>query len=216
MTLENIELRNEIILVGPMGVGKTTLALHLSEKLGILNYPIDRLKWYYRFKNGYNLAKGTRILKESGFQELAKYFNDYFGNDELFQILDEFRGGIFDFGASHSHYENYDDLLEAKRILAPFPNIIQLLPSDDFITNCNILDERIVKRYEDVEWKREVINSYIEQNRIYLLSNSYSSLAKKTVYTNGKTIEQVGEEILNKVIFFCNPEHASLSEQTLW
>lgn len=134
--MENIEIRDEIILVGPMGVGKTTLALHLSEKLGLLNYPIDRLKWYYRFKKGYNLAKGTNILKEKGFQELANYFNDYFDNNDLAQILDEFRGGIFDFGASHSHYDNYSDLLEAKRILAPFPNVILLLPTDDFNRNC--------------------------------------------------------------------------------
>ena len=68
--------RDEIILIGPMGVGKTTLALHLSERLGKLNYPIDRLKWYYRFRNGYDLAKGTKSLKTSGFQVLSKYFND--------------------------------------------------------------------------------------------------------------------------------------------
>lgn len=209
MLNENLEKREEIILVGPMGVGKTTLALHLSEKLGILNFPIDRLKWYYRFKNGYNLAKGTKILRESGFQELANYFNDYFGNHELAQILDEFRGGIYDFGASHSHYDNHNDLLEAKKILAPFQNIIQLLPTDDFKTNCKILDERIARRYEDVEWKREVLNSYIEQNRIYLMSNSYSSLAKVTVYTDGKTIEQVGEEILSKANFFCELQFAT-------
>lgn len=207
MRNEILEQREEIILVGPMGVGKTTLALHLSEKLGLLNFPIDRLKWYYRFKNGYDLAKGTKILKESGFQELANYFTDYFGNAELAEILNEFRGGIFDFGASHSHYENYNDLLEAKRILAPFNNIIQLLPTDDFETNCKILDKRIGKRYEDIEWKKEVLNSYIEQNRVYLLSNSYSSLAKTTVYTEGKTIEQVGEEILTKANFFCEIQY---------
>ena len=209
MRNEILEQREEIILVGPMGVGKTTLALHLSEKLGLLNFPVDRLKWYYRFKNGYDLAKGTKILKESGFQELANYFTDYFGNAELAEILNEFRGGIFDFGASHSHYENYNDLLEAKRILAPFNNIIQLLPTNDFKTNCEILDKRISKRYEDIEWKKEVLSSYIQQNRVYLLSNSYSSLAKTTIYTEGKTIEQVGEEILKNANFFCEIQYSN-------
>ncbi len=189
-----------------MGVGKTTLALHLSEKLGILNYPVDRLKWYYRFKNGYNLAKGTKILMTSGFHELCNYFNDYFNNNDLAAILDEFKGGIFDFGASHSHFENENELQEAKKILDPFRNIIQLLPSDNFAINCKVLDERIRKRYEDVEWKREVLETYIEQNRIFLLSNSYSSLAKETIYTEGKTIEQVGEEILAKCFFINETE----------
>lgn len=202
MKKDNVEKRDEIILLGPMGVGKTTLALHLSEKLGILNYPIDRLKWYYRFKNGYDLAKGTKILRTYGFHELSNYFNDYFGNHELAVILDEFRGGIFDFGASHSHFEDFNDLQEAKAILTPFSNIIQLLPSDNFETNCKILDERIQKRYEDVEWKREVLDSYIEQNRIFLLSNSYSFLARETIYTEGKSIEEVGEAILEKCVFF--------------
>jgi deoxyadenosine/deoxycytidine kinase len=191
--------RTEIILIGPMGVGKTTLALHLSEKLGVLNYPVDRLKWYYRFKNGYDLAKGTRILRTSGFLELNKYFHDYFGTAELAQLLDEFRGGIFDFGASHSHFESKDELHAAMRVLASFRNIIQLLPTADFDTNCQILDERIAKRYEDVEWKREVLDSYFKQNRIFLKSGSYSALARALVYTDGKTIEQVGDEILEKV-----------------
>ena len=98
---------------------------------------------------------------------------------------------------------------EAKKILAPFPNIIQLLPTDDFAINCKILDERIGKRYEDVEWKRDVLDSYLEQNRIFLLSNSYSSIAKETIYTDGKTIEQVGEEILAKANFFCELQFAN-------
>ena len=198
----NLEKRDEIILIGPMGVGKTTLALHLSEKLGILNYPIDRLKWYYRFKNGYDLAKGTKILRTAGFHELSNYFNSYFGNNELAEILDDFKGGIFDFGASHSYFENFDELYDAKSKLVAFNNIFQLLPTDNYETNCKILDKRIGKRYEDVEWKREVLDSYLEQNRIYLMSNSYSFLAKETIYTEGKTIEQVGEAILAKCVFF--------------
>lgn len=199
---ENSGKRDEIILIGPMGVGKTTLALHLSEKLRILNYPIDRLKWYYRLKNGYDLAKGTKILMNSGFHELSNYFNDYFGNNELAEILNEFRGGIFDFGASHSHFENFNELYDAKNILAPFSNIFQLLPTDNYEANCKILDKRIGKRYEDVEWKRGVLDSYLEQNRIYLKSNSYSFLARETIYTDGKTIEQIGEAIIAKCVFF--------------
>jgi shikimate kinase len=198
MKKENLEIRNEIILIGPMGVGKTTLALYISEQLGILNYPIDRIKWYYRFKNGYDLAKGTKILNQSGFQDLAKYFESYFGNRELAIILDEFRGGIFDFGASHSHYENNQDLLDAIRILKPFSNVVLLLPTADFETNWKILNDRIAKRYEDTECKREVLSSYQEQNKVYLLSSSYPALAKYTVFTEGKTIEQVAEEILKK------------------
>ena len=200
---KNSEQREEIILIGPMGVGKTTLALYLGEKLEVLNYPVDRLKWYYRFKNNYDLAKGTKILKTYGFHKLSEYFYDYFGNHELAQILNEFRGGIFDFGASHSYYETDNDLEQAQKILAPFSNIIQLLPTDDFATNCKILDARIGKRYEDVEWKKDVLDSYLEQNRIYMLRDSYSRLARETVYTEGKTIEEIGEEILTKTNLLC-------------
>jgi hypothetical protein len=200
----NSEKRQEIIIIGPMAVGKTTLALHLSERLEILNFPIDRLKWYYRFKNEYDIAIGTKILKSEGFRSLLNYGNNYFNLNEIVQILDEFRGGIFDFGASHTYFENKRELEEAKRIFDPFINVILLLPTPNFSTNCFILENRLRKRYEDVEWKKEVLNSYLEQNRIFLHSKSYAELAKFTFYTETKSIEDIGKEILEKVSLFQN------------
>ena len=95
-------MRDEIILIGPMCSGKSSVALYLAETLSILNYPIDRIKWYYRFKNGYDLSRGTKILRSQGFMALLNYFEPYFSLRDIELILNEFRGGIFDFGASRA------------------------------------------------------------------------------------------------------------------
>lgn len=42
---------DSIVLMGPLAVGKSSMALNISQKLGLQNYLVDRLKWFYRLKD---------------------------------------------------------------------------------------------------------------------------------------------------------------------
>jgi hypothetical protein len=189
-------MRNEIILIGPLCSGKTSVALYLAEALSIRNYPVDRIKWYYRFKNGYDLATGTKILRTQGFAALLDYAYPYFSLKDIQLLLDEFRNGVVDFGASHSYYENEDLLREAVKMLAPFPNVVLLLPSADVEESIRTLRQRIRERYSGGQRSKEVVQSYVDANERFVRHGSNAALAKHVVYTQSKSIKEVGNEVL--------------------
>jgi hypothetical protein len=189
-------MRKEIILIGPLCSGKSSVALFLAEKLNILNYPIDRIKWYYRFKNGYNLSKGTKILRNQGFMALLEYSEPFFCLKEIEISLNEFRGGVFDFGASHSYFTDNDLLKKASKLLEPFKNVVLLQPSPDKQECIKVLSERIRQRYTENQRSERTIESYVKANEYFINHKSNSILSKHVIYTYSKSIEDVGNEIL--------------------
>jgi hypothetical protein len=190
-------MRDDIVLIGPLSAGKTSVALYLSERLSLLYYPMDRIKWYYRFKNGYDIARGTKILRTYGFAALLKYASPFFSLKDIENFLNEFSGGILDFGASQSFFDDDNLLAEASRILQPFRNIVLLLPSPNLEESIEVLSQRIRERYREKERTPEVVKSYVDVNRQFVLHKSNSLIAKYVVYTGGKNIEETGEEIIN-------------------
>lgn len=113
-------------------------------------------------------------------------------------FLQEFRGGIIDFGASHSYYESDELLSEAKNILEPYKNVILLLPSSNVNESIQVLSERIKERYTPKERSSHVVESYILMNEKFIRHKSNYELAKYIIYTENKTIEAVAEEVLQK------------------
>jgi hypothetical protein len=189
-------MRHEVVLIGPLAAGKTSVALYVSARLRIPNYPLDRIKWYYRFKNGYDLASGTATLRSAGFGALLEYAEPFFTPTDLETFLNEFHDGVIDFGASQSVVDDPDLFSKTQRILQPFQNVILLLPSPDVATSIRVLSERIRNRYTDNERTPDVVQSYIDVNRHFIQNDSNQRLAKHTVYTNGKSVVETGEEVI--------------------
>jgi len=200
-------VNNNIILIGPLATGKSTIAAKLSGISGLLNHPVDKLKWYYRFKNGYDLHTSTKILKKQGFEELIKYVQQYFGPDELRAILYEF-AGIIDLGATDSYCTDVFHLRKLKKIFNNFPNVFLILPSPSEEISVKILNDRLTRRYENDSLKAPVMNSYIEMNKKFIASEFNKQIANHTIYTEGKTIEMLANELLNKSKFI-NYERAA-------
>jgi predicted AAA+ superfamily ATPase len=190
--------KENIILIGPLGVGKSTLALKLSEKTGILNFPIDHLKWYYRFKNGYNLQLGTEILKAKGFDGLIKYASNYFSVNELREVLSGFNG-ILDLSATDTYCDNSMVLEQLFDLFNPFENIFLILPTNSLEQNMSILSKRLRKRYGTHEFKDLILDSYIGKNNQFLKSETNYVFAKHIIYTEGRDINEICDEIINKV-----------------
>lgn len=194
-------MNNTIILIGPLATGKSTIALQLSELTGLHNYPVDRLKWYYRFKNGYDLQKGTSLLKKKGFEELIEYADTYFGAKELKEILSSF-SGIIDLGATDTYCKGFAKQHELQQLFAPFPNIFLILPSRSIDKCIDELENRIKKRYANHEFKDAVLYSYLEKNKAFIESQSNRLFAKHIIYTEGKSATDVAKEILLKSKFY--------------
>ena len=208
-------MRDDVMLIGPLLAGKTSVALYLSATLGLPNYPLDKLKWYYRLKNGYNLARGVHIRQSAGFGAHLEYARRFFSLSDLADCLARFRGGIIDFGASHSVFDDPEQLAAAKAILSLFRNVMLVMPSPDINEAAEILGERIRNRYRFSDLSDAIIESYVEMNRRFIVSESNRCLARYCIYTREKTVEDVGDEIASLAGYESrSPRRAA--ERTAW
>ena len=85
------------------------------------------------------LAKQIRIT--GGFVALVFYWK-LFDTYAVERVLADHRDCVFDFGAGHSVYESSELFERVERALAPYPNVVLLLPSPDVEESVRILNER--------------------------------------------------------------------------
>ena len=176
-----------IILIGPMGSGKSTIARLLEERIGLTNVPIDYIRWYYYFQHGFKLSTQEQF---QDFEDKANYWKQY----DLIAIekaLLDFPNAIIDFGAGHSYYPDDNQLQKVKKILAKIPNVFLLLPSDDVEESYTILSKRIKTLWPQLE------DGVVEYNQKFLEHPSNVLLAKKILYTKGKSPEQSVEDLIS-------------------
>lgn len=186
---------DSIILIGPLGTGKSFLGEKISNVTNLHNHPVDKLKWYYRHQNGYNLSKSTQILKEHGFEALIKYAQQFFGAKEIKHLLEKFKG-VVDLGASDTHFQSLAQLQELNEVLSPYKNVFLILPSKEIEKSIDILKSRLLKRYENDTLKSPVIDSYLRMNEIFVKSETTKMLAKKIIYTENRSVNDIVQEIL--------------------
>ncbi|MEO9532895.1 MAG: hypothetical protein ABJG68_15190 [Crocinitomicaceae bacterium] len=191
---------NNIILVGPLATGKSTVAEHLSNITGLRNVPVDKVKWHYRFQNGYDLVKSRNILRSNGFDALLDYAKDFFGPNDLKDVLSRFEG-IIDFGATDTHSKDLSRLAEIYKLLDPYPNIFLILPYEDESLSEEVLEKRLRKRLKDDPLKGPVLETYLKKNREFLYSPNSIAAAKHVIYTNDRPFHHIAQEIYYKCDF---------------
>jgi shikimate kinase len=176
----------EVFLIGPMGAGKSTLGKLLAEHLGRPQVSLDNIRWDYYKEIGYQKAVQQEISEREGFAGVYRYWKRF----EAYAVeraLQEHHGCVMDFGAGHSVQENEDDFARIQALLAPYPNVVLLLPSPDLAEAIAILRARTPFKVGNIPFTR------------YLVTHpAFRTLATQVVYTEGKTPEVIGEEILNE------------------
>ena len=68
-------VKSDIILIGPIGTGKSTLSRLLAEKLNLPQCPMDELRWPYYKEIGYEEEVQKRIQEQEGFPGVYRYRN---------------------------------------------------------------------------------------------------------------------------------------------
>lgn len=183
---------SDIILIGPIGAGKSTIGEMLAKQLKLPQCSMDERRWAYYEEIGYDKKLAEQKRKEGGFSGIYKYwkpFEAYAVERLLSDCQSNSQQCIIDFGAGHSVYEEGALFYQVERVLQPYPNVVLVLPSPDLDESISILNAR---------------NEYIADgkpnvNEHFVRNSSNKRLAKFMIYTKGKTPKQSCDEILQQV-----------------
>jgi shikimate kinase len=181
-----------IVLIGPICAGKSSVAKILAAKLGLPQYTMDDLRWELFADTDYD-KNVARQLHEAGDTLGRLEYMKPFEAVAVERIVAEKRGGVIDFGAGHSVYEDEELLGRVERALAPVEYVILLLPSPDPDESTRVLNARF-RELLDRE-VGQVDEKLLALNEHFVRHPSNRRLAKLVVYTGGKTAEETAEEI---------------------
>lgn len=175
-----------VILIGPMSTGKSTIGKLLAGKVGRSHYEMDYFRWDYYKEIGYDNEEIERQRDPNdgvwGIYRLWKSFEIH----AVERILADYPAGVISFGGGHSVYEDDAFLTRAKQALAPFANVVLILPSPDAEESLSILRERMADAPDDL----------LDLNAHFVRHPSNSELAKHVVYTKGKTPDETCQELI--------------------
>ncbi|UAJ74556.1 AAA family ATPase (plasmid) [Synechocystis sp. PCC 7339] len=181
-------MSSDIILIGPIGTGKSTVGSLLAKRVGLPQRSMDEYRWNYYKEIGYDeeLAKYKR--ETEGFWGIYQYWKP-FEAYAVERLLSEHKNCVIDFGAGHSVYEDNFLFQRVQQVLASYSNIVLLLPSSNLDESVQILNNR---------------NEYLPDGKLninehFVRHHSNHDLAKFTVYTKAKTPEETCNEILQLV-----------------
>ena len=182
-----------IILIGPLGAGKTTIAGLLAARLGWTSIDLDDLRWSYYAELDYDAAYADSLRTQDDWRTLGRYWKP-FEVHGVERVLAEYPSDhVIAFGAGNSVYDEPELFGRAQTALAPFPHVVLLMPAPEIDQAAAILRDRISSRMPQLS---DTSLDYLTTlNLDFMSSPSNTRLAKQTVYTDGQTPEQTRDAI---------------------
>lgn len=182
-----------IILIGPGGAGKSTLAKLLGVTLNCPAFDLDHDRWDYYAEIGYDRELAQQIRQERGFPALAAHWQPFDVHTVERILQDHPSGCVIAFGAGQSVYDDPVFTERVRRALEPH-RVVLLLPSLDIEESLRILDQRL--RRIETELPDTFFEMIAGMNRYFLTHPSNARLATFTIYTQNQAPEQTRDAIL--------------------
>ena len=168
-----------IVLIRPLGVGKSTAAEILAPRLGLERCCYDEIKVEYLQQAGLDLEEARRIRDEQGVFEMFQYTNQ-FEVEALGKVFRDHDSKVIDLGAGAHCFEEEAQKSAVAEIFSKHKHTILLMPSPELERSILALPGAKQRRY---------LNTH------FIMHSSNEELSTATVYTEQKTPEQTADEI---------------------
>jgi shikimate kinase len=192
---EVVPVKN-VVLIGPTGCGKTTIAPKLAEALGLDWVELDDLRWSYYEEIGYRPEQAEEIQKERGIEALMEHWKPFELHSVQRLLEDHPSDHVLAFGGGQSVYAEEDGLRLAADALAT-SRVVLLLPTEDPGAAVNILARRV--RTANPELPDALMPEVESMMRQQFLSASNRSLADHVVFNAELSVDETVQAVLRRV-----------------
>ncbi|MEK3695480.1 AAA family ATPase [Paenibacillus sp. FSL R10-2199] len=172
----------QISLIGPSGVGKTTVSKLLAKYFNIEYVSLDSLR---------ALQYGPQ-LDEAGINRYSEEGNLYIVQNVLQVHQNE--DCILDFGSQNCAYKEEKHFNEFHELVQQIPNVVLLLPSADF-TEGDLILRNVNARSRLLN--EDMVRFYSDEHRVIFESNPL--VAEYTVHTIGLSPDEITDRIVSIV-----------------
>jgi len=188
-------VRQEIVLIGPVCAGKSTVGDLLGEALAVEHVDVDHGAARYYLDAGWSVERFRAIEGRAG---LLEAYRD--GEEAMVSVLEralaDHHDCVFSLGAAHTHFFTPALMERARQTLMSFAHVVLLLPSLDPARSVSILRERCgalgLRSWCDTEC------DLIER---WVVDSCNRDLATFTVYTEGRDAGRTKDDVLNTLAF---------------
>ncbi len=189
-------MKSIIILIGPMSVGKSTLAKKLAKQLGVPRIELDEVRQRFNSEIGYDEKFASETVGKEGMKGLIDYWKPFEAH-AVERALEEYNNCVMDFGAGHSVYEDQELFERVEKALKPHKYVFLILPSPDPDRSVEVVNQRFSELLINEVGKTD--NELLALNEHFVRHPSNGLLAKKTFFTEGKSAQATVQEILDWV-----------------
>lgn len=176
-------MNDNIIIIGPIGVGKSTVAPEVARRTGKKHVDMDELRKEIYALTDFSKKLLNKAYSEGGIIGWWKYQKPF----ELFSVqtlLKQHTNAVIEFGGGQSVYTDETQAATFLNLIKDEPFVILMLPCEDSARSAKILGDRARNNDEKI------------LNDIFIASETNKKAAKYVVYTEGKTPEETIAEIV--------------------
>lgn len=174
-----------IILIGPIGAGKSTISKMLADELSLPSFSLDEEEGLVA-SLGYDVDLYRQMEEDKGLWEAYEYRRGFY--DRLVPLfLQSHDEGVLDLGGGHPIVPDAKKQEAIKKALEPYKHIFLLMPTPDSDESIKILRKR-----------NQLADGDEDLNELYFRggNKTFWDIAKFSIYTEGKTPEQTRDEII--------------------